>query len=632
MNIVHVVPIARGIGKETLSYFTASEVKPGSLVKVPVRSKTIPALVVSIEPAADLKAELKSSSFSIRKIGKLTMMPIFLPAFLDAAKDAAEYFASSTGSVLTSITSKAILEQSEKIVHKEIAEIEHSVAETTHEPYALQADEEERIAHYKSLIREQFARKKSIFFCLPTIQDTKKIFELLPKGIEEYTHVLNSALSKKDIVATWNKIIQEPHPVLIIATGSFMGIPRHDLGMIIIERESSTNYKLQTRPYLDIRTFAEFYARRTRAKLIFGDLLLRTETLWRTRNGEMAELSPLKFRSMSTAKDTIIDMKKYKLLDTPEFRIISDELEALIKKNKESNENMFIFAARRGLSPLTVCGDCATTVHCNRCNAPITLHHSAQGNYFLCHRCGERRSAEERCRVCGSWKLTTLGIGIELIEEVLQNMFPEVKIFRMDKDTVTTHKQALTVAAQFYNAPGSILLGTEMALLYLEKPIDNAGVASIDSLFSIPDFRINERIMNMLLKIRSITQKSYIVQTRSREQHIFDYATKGNLMDFYREETDERKKLNYPPFSTLIKLTIKGQKARVAEEMKSVERLLKEFDPIVFPAFVDTVNNKSVMHAVIKLEHSQWVSKPLLAKLLSLPPYVAVNVDPESLL
>jgi primosomal protein N' (replication factor Y) len=634
MNIVHVIPIGRGIGKETLSYFTASDVKPGTMVKVPVRSREMPALVMSVEPAADLKAELKSSAFAIRKIGTLKASPIFLPAFVEAAKDAADYFAGSTGTIFASVTSKSILEQAEQISSKEIPkttqpEIDNDII---HEPYALQADEEERIAHYKSLIREQFARKKSIFFCLPTIQDTKRIFELIPKGIEEYTYVLNSGLSKKELLARWNNIINEPHAVLIIATGSFIGIPRHDLGLIIVERESSNSYKLQVRPYLDIRTFAEFYAKRINAKLIFGDLLLRTETLYRTRNGEMAELSPLKFRSMSSAKDTIIDMKKYKLMDTPEFRIISDELEALIKKNKETSEHMFIFAARRGLAPLTVCGDCATTVHCNRCSAPITLHHSSEENYFLCHRCGERRKSEERCRVCGSWKLTTLGIGIELIEQALQNMFPDIKIFRIDKDTATTHKQALSIISQFYNAPGSILLGTEMALLYLEKPVHNAGVASIDSLFSIPDFRINERIMNLLLRIRSITQKMLVVQTRSREQRIFDYATKGNLMDFYREETEERKKLNYPPFSTLIKITIKGQKNRVIEEMNTIEKLLKEFDPMVFPAFIDTVNKKSIMHAVIKLEPNQWIHKPLLQKLQALPPYVAVNVDPESLL
>ena len=176
------------------------------------------------------------------------------------------------------------------------------------------------------------------------------------------------------------------------------------------------------------------------------------------------------------------------------------------------------------------------------------------------------------------------------------------------------------------------MLGTEMALLYLEKPIENSGVASIDSLFGIPDFRANERIMSILIKIRAITQKAFVVQTRSRNEKIFDYATKGNLMDFFRDEVEERKKLSYPPFTTLIKLTARGTKDQVDESMKLVEKELEKYDPIVFPAFVEVVAGKSVMHALIKIERSEGISKNLLDTLLKLPPQIAVNVDPESLL
>jgi primosomal protein N' (replication factor Y) len=637
MNIIHVVPIARGINKESLSYFSAQDIRLGSLVKVPLRNRTIPALVIKIEPADEMRAELRTSEFTIRKIGKVKAMPLFLPYFMKAAEDAGRYFAGSTGSVLAQVTPKVILEQAESIdspAASELPEKEEAKdsSEIPHEPYAIQADEEERIAHYKSLIREQFARKKSVFFCLPTIQDTKRIFEMLPKGIEEYTFVLNSSLSKKEIITVWNKIVTEPHPILIITTGSFLGAPRNDIGTIILERENSSGYKSQTRPYVDIRKFAEFLALRCKAKLIFGDLLLRTETLHRAQNGEINELAPLKFRSLSTAETHVVDMKKYKTLDKPEFRIVSDELKALIETNKEFNENMFIFAARRGLSPMTVCGDCGTTVLCTRCSAPIILHRGSKENYFLCHRCGERRSAEEKCRNCGSWKLTTLGIGIELIQQVLTNMFPDLITFRMDKDSVKTHKQAAGIAQKFHDTPGSVLIGTEMALTYLEKPVENAAVAAIDSLFSIPDFRINEKIMNILLRIRSITQKAFVIQTRSRDQDLFDYAVKGNLVDFYRDEIEARKALRYPPFTTLIKLTAKGPKPKVVEDMKMIEEVFADYSPLVFPAFIESINNKSIMHALIRIEHKQWVDEKALEKLLALPPYFAVNVDPENLL
>ncbi|MBX4198245.1 hypothetical protein KW782_02820, partial [Candidatus Parcubacteria bacterium] len=578
------------------------------------------------------KAELKTAPFALKKIESNKAVQIFQPAFVESAKQAADYFAGSTGGVLSSVTSKTILEQAEKITPLEkLTDFTDSLP-IKPEPYALQADEEERLAYYKSLIREQFARKKSVFFCLPTIQDTKRIHEMLPKGIEQYTHVINSAVPKKDLIPTWNKASTEPHPVLIIATGAFLGVPRHDIGTIVIERESSSGYKTQVRPYVDIRTFAEIYAKKIGAKLVYGDLLLRVDTLWRAKNGDIAELASLKFRSISTAQDVLVDMKKYKNLDTPEFRIFSEELENLVKYTKDKNEHLYIYASRRGLAPMTVCGDCGTTVLCGRCSAPTVLHQNSEGNFFLCHRCGERRSAEERCRVCDSWRLTTLGIGIELIEEALTNIFPDIKIFRMDKDTITTHKQALTVSSEFYNSPGSVLVGTEMALAYLERPIDNAAVASIDSLFSIPDFRINEKIMNIMLRMRSTAQKIFLVQTRARDQRLFDYAIKGNLMDFYREEIDSRKKLGYPPFSTLIKITSRGPRYDVEKDMEFIKSELKEYRPLVFPAFIETINKKTIMHALIKLDPKAWPKRSLLEKLRALPPNISVNIDPESLL
>ncbi len=632
MHIVSVIPITRGIGSEALSYFSATEFAPGSVVKVPLRNKLVPALVVETKGAESLKSELRGSTYTLKKIGSSKSKIIFSPAFISAAGAMAEYAAGSTGSVLANLVSKIVLENAAELEPAAPQQPVMSDQTIIHEPYTLQADEEDRFAHYKSLIREQFAHNKSVFFCLPTIQETKKVFELLPKGIEQYTHILNSAMSKKELIAAWNNIIQEKHCVLIIATGSFLGIPRPDFGAIIVERESSASYKLVTRPYVDIRTFCEFFARNLNAKLIFGDLLLRTETLWRTKNGDIGELSPLKFRSMSRAETQLIDMKKYKTLDKPEFRIISDELEALVTKNQQSNENLFIFAARRGLSPMTVCGDCGTTVLCNRCSAPIILHRAKDGNFFLCHRCGERRSAEERCKKCDSWRLTTLGIGIELIEEALQNMFPDTTIYRMDKDSVTTHKQALRLAGDFYNSPGSILIGTEMALSYLEKPVENAAVAAIDSLFSIPDFRISEKIINILLRIRSLTQKTFLIQTRSRDQELFDYASKGNLMDFYRGEIDIRKRLEYPPFTTLIKLTTRGTPISVAKDMKFVEDLLKDYSPLVFPAFIETIKRKTIMHALIRVPANEWPQQTILNKLHDLPPTISINVDPESLL
>ena len=264
---------------------------------------------------------------------------------------------------------------------------------------------------------------------------------------------------------------------------------------------------------------------------------MRTETVWRHHEAEIFEVAPLKFRSLTTAGVKLINMKetlpaaveKDKEGKEPKFRLFSQELLDLIQENQNNDENLFIFVARRGLFPSTVCADCGNLIKCNTCGAPTVLHKASNENFFLCHRCGEHRSAMEKCNICQSWRLSTFGIGIEGVEEELKLKFPNMKIFKIDSDSASTHKKALEIMTKFYASPGSILLGTEMTLLYLKDAVANSAVVSIDSFFSIPDFRVNEKVMNILLKIRACTSRNFLVQTRDIEQKIIKYATAANL-------------------------------------------------------------------------------------------------------
>lgn len=652
MKLLGVIPISRGINKENLSYFTSSEVTIGSVIKVPLRKKTVPAIVVSSENVADVKSEIKNASFETRKIetcptglsGREIKSAVLLtPEYMSAITESATFFASTSGSVLQSIIPKTILEEAEKIKisHPTTSSPEkvETKKERAHEKLVIQCDDEERYATYKSIIREEFAKGYSVFFCLPTIQDIKKAYEKLSKGIEQYTFVLHGLLNKKEQLEIWNKAKDEQHPSLIICTGAFLAIPRNDIGTIIIDKENTRSYKSQGRPFVDVRIFAEILAEKIKAKIVLGDMLLRTETVWRYNEGELFEIAPLKFRSLTTAGLKLINMKEVvpeKLNpdkdSQPKFKILSDSLIELIRENQLNDENLFVFVARRGLSPSTVCGDCGNLVKCQSCGAPIILHKSSHENFFLCHRCGERRSAMEKCQNCQSWRLSALGIGIEGVEEEIKNKFPNIKIFKIDSDSVSTHKKALETVARFYSSPGSVLLGTEMALLYLKDLIANTAVVSIDSFFSIPDFRINEKVMNVLLKIRALTAKTFLIQTRDNEQKIIKFASAGNLSDFYREEIKERNSLLYPPFTIPIKISLQGDKRSVLAGMEKLQKEMAPYEVDVFPAFVPINKGKFCMHGLIKVKRDEWVDKNLLAKLNSLPPQYAINVDPESLL
>ncbi len=656
MYKVDVLPITKSAIKDSLSYFSSVLIPEGSLISVPIRSKEAPALVISCNSAHEDKTMLKELPYTLKKLNKTKSKNLFRKEFVEAAKNTAYYHATFTGQTLSAIIPQIILENSDKITEINLPNFLSShcldtnnvteendknlVAQAYKEPYLLQAPDSDRFADYKSLIRESFAKKKSIFFCVPTSEDTRKAGEKLEKGIEKYTYILDGSLSKKELISLWNKALTNVHPVLIIGTAMFLSLPRIDIGTIIIEKESSRSYKTITRPYIDIRIFAEKYSKLINARLIFGDIILRTETIKRFYDHELIEYTPLKWRSLTTAETSLVDMRQYKKEDNvlvskdKSFRIFSEEALDIFSYLKENNSQCFVYCARRGLSPQVVCNDCGSTVTCNRCSTPIVLHEGNDeiNNFFLCHTCGEKRHAKEICKNCTSWNLIKLGIGIEAVEKEISKNFPNLNIFRIDLDSVKNHKKAKAVANEFYKTPGSILIGTEMAILYLDDPIENTVVASIDSLFAIPDFRGNEKIMNILLKMRQLSQNNFLVQTRSIDEPVFEYAIRGNIADFYKSEIAEREQFAYPPFVTLVKITYQGRREEVLLEMKNLKAFLAPYMVQIFPAFIETVRGKYVMHALIKADKKTWPDETLVKKLQSLPPHFVVKIDPDNLL
>ena len=644
MFIITIIPISRGIGKETLTYFTADKVALGSLVLVPIRGKKSHGLVVEIKEASEAKMELKNLSYAMKKIEKVEQHFFLQENFVEATRAVADYYAATVGAVLSVLVPKSILESNISPRAALGEETSPTLGESSVvgrcEPLLLQTGDEERYGAYKSVIREEFARGRSVFFCLPTIEDIKNFGEQLQKGIENYTFILHGRLTKKEIQNVWQKILEEKHTVLIIATGSFLSLPRSDIGTIIVEKESSRTYKTQSRPFLDIRTVAEIVARKTGARLIFGDQLLQTETIWKQKNGDYAELSPLSFRSLSTCDCKKVDMRAPADMQKKDFKILSEDLKKMFLSARENSERTFIFCGRKGLFPQTVCADCGTQVVCKNCGAPVVLYKRKSGdsrnpllkNLFVCHHCGERRDADVLCENCRGWRLLPLGIGIQNVAEEIKKILPKSEIFTLDAESVTTYKKATKIRDDFFATPGSVLVGTEMALSFLNQNVENSVVASLDSFFSIPDFKISEKVFHILLQMRALTSQKMLVQTRQPDLPLFDQALSGNLIDFYRDQIAERKNLNYPPFVKFIKLSIQGNKVAIKKQMEEIAAALKPFELSVFEAFNPGPQNKSVVHGLLSVSPESWPEKGLLEKLRVLPQFVQIKIDPDTLL
>lgn len=647
MNLITVIPLSRAKVAQNLSYFTASDVQVGSVVSVPIRSKNIHAIVTDVKPAETAKSEIKKASFEIRKLNKIKATQFFSKTFMESCMTLSDFYTTNIGPVVYSLVSETLMDNVGKIQMP--PQTYNTAPINSSETYAVQGDDGDRISTWRSLTRQEFAKKNSVAVYLPTIEDALNIYDALEKGIEGYIFLLHNELTKKKIVDTWNKISKTEHPVVVIATPSFSILPRQDIQSIIIERENARGWISQRTPYMDTRHCLEFIARKEKKNVYLADNMLRTETLNRLDEAEIAQGSPFKWRSISDAKDSLIDMlyEKNKITEKEiptennraPFRVISKELEKLIIKNKEENLHLFIMATRRGMAPITICDDCETIVGCRNCSAPMVLHTSRENNknFFMCHKCGERRSAEETCIKCNSWRLTPLGIGVDRVYSEIHEKFPDHDIVEVNSDSTKTEKQIILAIEYWKSHPGSILIGTEMTMLYIKEKVDHIAVVSLDSLFSLPDFRIEEKIMYTLIRLRSMASRIFMVQTRKPDEKVFDYGLKGNLSDFYRTTIASRKIFNYPPFKILVKITIEGKKDEIAEMMGEIQKDIGEgesggYDLEIFPAFTATVRGQSIIHGLLRIDPMKWPDMKLINILRNLPPNISVKVNPESLL
>ena len=628
MNVVTVIPLERGVWTETLTYFSSRDIAIGAIVAVPLRLKTIPALVVKIANVAGEKALIRSSRIGMRKVLKVLCASVVTDTLLKATQESARFYATTTGSVLASIFPITLLPKIGELKTTEQREPKENIRKVIQ---ILQTDDEDRFTQYRSLIRESFRHGQSILFLVPTIQEVETASVLLSKGIDDYTLSLHSEKKPKELLKAVQRMQQAEHPLLLIATPGFLGLTLPQVGTIIVERENAPSYKQLVRPFIDFRFFAQSFARNAKIRLILGDLLLSTETHYRYQTHVVDELAIPKWRITTKAKATLVDMKEYKPDIKGKVPSLSNELSAMLSTARAASERTFIFSARKGLAPTTLCGDCGSILLCDNCKHPVVLHKTTgHKRFYLCHRCGTKMDPGLRCRVCTSWKLTTYGVGTELIEEALRLRFPNLTILRLDRESTQDRKQALHTVETFYAAPGSVLVGTELALPFLTRPIHSVAAASLDALFSIPDFRVHERIAYLLYKLRSLADHAFLLQTRFPDSPVIQTVLEGNVRGLIDNELEIRKALHFPPFSVPLKITWHGKPNVLEGAMQELAENLKPAILDIFPALERYPNGKTGLSGILKIGTNTWPDERILAILQTLPRAAEINVDPVS--
>ena len=104
-----------------------------------------------------------------------------------------------------------------------------------------------------------------------------------------------------------------------------------------------------------------------------------------------------------------------------------------------------LFINRRGLAGFVSCRACGHVLKCPHCDVSLSEH---RGGRMMCHYCGYETLKVTKCPECGSKYISGFRAGTEQIEEKLKELFPEMRVLRMDADTTRTKESYEKICEQ----------------------------------------------------------------------------------------------------------------------------------------------------------------------------------------
>ena len=187
-----------------------------------------------------------------------------------------------------------------------------------------------------------------------------------------------------------------------------------------------------------------------------------------------------------------------------------------------------------------LCRDCGHVPQCPNCDISLTYHKSS--DLLKCHYCGHQEQPTNQCPNCESEHIRQVGTGTQRVEELLQQVFSEAQIIRMDVDTTSRKGAHEKLLNDFGAGKGDILLGTQMIAKGLDFPnITLVGVLNADTMLNLPDFRSSERTYQLLTQVsgragRHEKEGQVIIQTYNPEHYAIKDVQANDFTAFYYKE------------------------------------------------------------------------------------------------
>jgi len=460
-----------------------------------------------------------------------------------------------------------------------LTRIEEAVATGEYSPFLLHGvTGSGKTEVYIRAMRAAVDRGRSAMMLVPEIALTPVFSRRLRSQFGDRVAIFHSSLQRGERFDEWTRV-RNGDARVVIGTRSAVFAPVENLGLIVVDEEHESSYRQQESPYYSGRDTAIVRAQRASATVVLGSATPSLESYYNARNGKYTYLSlPERIGARPMAQASLIDMREV-FAESGKPGVFSSQLIDAIRATHQRGEQSIILLNRRGYSSFILCRSCGETVQCPNCDVTLTYHRSER--VIVCHYCDHRQAVPSACPHCAKKYIYFVGEGTEQIEEILQQLIPELKIARIDRDTTTQRRRFEKSLNDFSEGRLDTLVGTQMLAKGHDFPnVTLVGVVSVDAGLALADFRAAERTFQLITQVagragRGELPGRVLIQTYHPYHYALRHSCAQDYEGFYTEEMRYRQNHSYPPFVALASILVRGQDLnRVREDAHTVRRAL----------------------------------------------------------
>lgn len=430
---------------------------------------------------------------------------------------------------------------------------------------------------YMNLIDKVLEDGRQVIVLVPEISLTPQMMALFLQKYGRRVAVLHSSLAIGERMDEWKRI-KRGEARIVVGTRSAVFAPCDELGLIVMDEEQEHTYKSESTPRYHARDVARFRCAHHNAMLLMTSATPSVESYFAAKSGRytLLELTH-RYGDVQLPQVEVVDLRTESVGES----VLGPTLLTRMQTCLDNEQQVILLLNRRGYHTHVSCRSCGQVITCPSCSISLTYHRA--NNRLMCHYCGHSQPAPKKCPTCASDKIRFCGLGTQLVEDELAQLFPDVPVLRMDTDTTMSRSSYEEKFRDFAEGKYRIMIGTQMVAKGLDFPnVGLVGVLSADQSLYGDDYRSYETTFALLTQVigragRRSEQGLAVVQTYTPDNPVIELAADQDYSGFFGLEIASRKMMHYPPYADLFLFGFSGlQEQRVRQAARRMLELLRD--------------------------------------------------------